>query len=134
MKKYILLTAALVLGFQSSSAIAACGYGEIGYLYVMASCIQDDRSNPENVCEVPEGTEIRTVAFFSNVIADDGSNDRYPHSHFFNRLKVQENVTLSGSDSFCYETRAKAEDALDDQLGRYSGREYKRVQVHLRDT
>ncbi len=135
MKKYILLVVGLMLGFQSSTALAGCSYGETGYLYVWASCTQKLSSSPKNICQVSRDTKkkIKNIAFYSNVIVDEGGNGRYPGSQFFKKVQIQHNVSKNGSESHCYKTRAEAEDSLDEYLAHRKRSGYKLVKVHLRN-
>lgn len=113
-KIQILLSTTLFL--ISNIAYAGCGPGYVnqtGYIYVYKSCLQEElySGKPENSCQVAKGEKAKTVLFYSNVIFDDGANNRYPASQYFDEIQIQHNLTLNGEISYCYPTRDEALDA-----------------------
>ena len=101
-------TAALALGV-AAPAYATCGYDDGGgYVYVIASCVQDRVSSPANICQVEDGEDVSIVLFVSNIIHDAGRNDVYPESLFYDALQNRYDVTENGRASICYDSRREA--------------------------
>ena len=121
---------ALAMSF-TSPAFAGCSWGDGGgYVYVRASCTQERRVNPQNICQIKKDYSVKTknVAFYSSVIYDNAKNDRYPASQFFDEMKIQHDITKNGAVSSCFSSRGKAEDAR-----RKSAADDKRLGFILKD-
>ena len=104
-----------------------------GYIYVYASCTQDRVTSPENICEVSRDViKIKNVLFISEVV-HDANDGRFPSNRFFDETQIQHNISMNGSDSFCYETRSEAEDNRRAQIADYKREDYVIRRVNMRD-
>lgn len=118
--------------FAGATAAQAECRGQSGHVYVTAYCVQEYRSNPENICHLPREDEAgnrpeaQTVQFFSNVIYDNYSNRRYPFSQFNDEIELQHDVSLADFKgrrvSTCFSNYDAAVDALRNEMARFRRR------------
>lgn len=95
------------------SASASCGL-EGGYMYTYLTCVGG--STP---CRDARFSDNHHVMIVSNVFFDDGRNSVYPHSVFFDELRIQAGLSANGRQSNCYRSAAEAERAQRDHIADY---------------
>ncbi len=95
-----LLGAALLTG----AGEASCRL-DGGYVYTYYTCVAG--SSP---CQDGRfGSRGAQVLIISNVFWDDGRNDQYPSSVFFDELQIQAGLTVNGRESICYSSADEAQ-------------------------
>ena len=124
MKSVIFLMA---LSFITSTAYAGCTSSTgPGYVYVWGSCVMDDRSEPDNICEYKRGTKRpkkSIVGFYQppRYIKEYSSKAR---NRFFNMVQIQYDVTENGQESFCYDTFEEAQEKFLDLIADHKRSDY----------
>ncbi len=97
-------SAALVAALLTSAAEASCRL-DGGYMFTYFTCVAG--SSP---CEDGRfGSRGTQVLVISNVFWDDGGNNRYPSSVFFDEIQIQAGITMNGRESLCYSSADEAQ-------------------------
>lgn len=90
-------------GLVSGGAAADCFRPGSGYMYTYFTCVGG--SHP---CQDNRFADRHQVLIVSNVFHDNGSNNDYPPSVFFDELQIQAGLTVNGRESVCYSSADEA--------------------------
>jgi len=100
---FVAISVASVL-FSTSTAQAACGWGDKGFVYHWASCFDTDARCANAF------PDKDSVLFVSDVVYDDGSDGSYTDTAFFDAMNIQVGFGLMAKGGYCYETKTAAVD------------------------
>lgn len=108
------LTAAMgLMVANAASASAACSL-DGGYMYTYFTCVGGNYP-----CNDSRFSDRHHVMVVSNVFYDNGRNDRYPSSVFFDEIQIQAGITMNGQESLCYATPDEAAYAQREHIADY---------------
>jgi hypothetical protein len=111
-----IFTACLSLG--PTQAVAACSYGEHGYVFTYQTCVTENRGRQSSPCYRDEGESAQRVLIISNVFADNDNRRDWPFKLFSRAYTRMYNGDTSGDvrTSLCYKSRSEAENKQEEMI------------------